>query len=70
MKIHILFIITIIISLLLFLAFSRPSKSKIQIGQKAPEFELYNQNEDSISLSQYKGKNLIVYFFPKAFTPG
>tara|TARA_Y100001970_G_C13822386_1_gene645539 strand:+ start:280 stop:492 length:213 start_codon:yes stop_codon:yes gene_type:complete len=70
MKMYILFIITIIISLSLFLAFSKPSKINLNIGDQAPYFELYNYDDKLITLNQYKGKNLVIYFFPKAFTPG
>ena len=67
---YILFIITIIISLSLFLAFSKPPKINLNIGDQAPYFELYNYDDKLITLNQYKGKNLVIYFFPKAFTPG
>jgi len=67
---YILFFITIVISLLLLLSFSSSSVNEIEIGIKAPEFQLFNQDNELISLSNYKGKNLIIYFFPKAFTPG
>jgi cytochrome oxidase Cu insertion factor (SCO1/SenC/PrrC family) len=70
LKMYILFIITIVISVLLFLAFSSSSVNKLEIGTNAPKFELYNQDNELISLSDYAGKNLIIYFFPKAFTPG
>ena len=69
-KMYTLFFITIIISIVLFLAFTRTDKDGLKINQKAPNFQLYNQNSELISLSDYKGKNLIIYFFPKAFTPG
>ena len=67
---YILFIITIIISLLLFLAFSNYPTSKLKIGDKAPYFELFNYDHKIITLDQYIGHNLVIYFFPKAFTPG
>jgi len=44
--------------------------SKLQIGDKAPDFKGVDQNENSISLSSFAGKNLIVYFYPKDDTPG
>jgi len=67
---YILFFITIIISLFLLLSFSSSSSNNMKIGVKAPEFQLFNQNGKLISLSDYEGKNLVIYFFPKAFTPG
>jgi len=38
------------------------------IGQKAPEFKLVGTDLQPITLEQYKGKNLILHFFPLAFT--
>ena len=37
-------------------------------GQKAPEFTLFNSENSQVSLSNFQGKNLIVLFFPMAFT--
>ncbi|MDD0823160.1 thioredoxin-dependent thiol peroxidase [Mannheimia sp. AT1] len=42
----------------------------LKAGDKAPEFTLLNQQEQSISLSQFAGKKVLVYFYPKALTPG
>ena len=42
----------------------------LEIGQKAPEFSLADANGQKVSLSDYSGKNVIVYFYPKAATPG
>jgi peroxiredoxin Q/BCP len=39
-------------------------------GDKAPEFEGLNQNEELIKLSSFKGKKVILYFYPKDMTPG
>ncbi len=39
-------------------------------GQKAPEFSGKNQNGETISLSNFKGKKLILYFYPRDNTPG
>lgn len=38
--------------------------------KQAPEFKLQNQNGDYISLSDYAGKWLVLYFYPKDDTPG
>ena len=70
MKMYVIIFIAIIISAILFLAFSSKSNNEIKIGTYAPNFELFNQNSELVSLDNYKGKNLVVYFFPKAFTPG
>jgi peroxiredoxin Q/BCP len=39
-------------------------------GDKAPEFTANDQNGKTVSLSDYKGKNVILYFYPKDDTPG
>ena len=41
---------------------------KIEIGQVAPEFSLYNSEKKLISLSELKGRNVLLLFFPLAFT--
>ena len=41
-----------------------------EIGKPAPEFSLHDQNGNVHSLADYKDKKLVVYFFPKADTPG
>jgi len=43
---------------------------KLEIGQKAPEFKGVDQNGKVISMDDFKGKNLILYFYPKDNTPG
>jgi len=40
----------------------------IEIGQPAPDFALYNTEKKLISLTDYKGKNLLILFFPLAFS--
>ena len=42
----------------------------IEVGQKAPAFTLSNAEGEPRSLESYAGRKLIVYFYPKAFTPG
>ncbi len=42
----------------------------LQIGTKAPSFELYDQNGTLHKLEDYKGKKVILYFYPKDNTPG
>lgn len=44
--------------------------TQLQVGQKAPEFTLQDANGQRVSLADYTGKNVIVYFYPKAATPG
>ena len=42
----------------------------LEVGTKAPDFTLLNQNGEEISLSQYRGQKAILYFYPKDNTPG
>ncbi|MEO6851760.1 MAG: thioredoxin-dependent thiol peroxidase [Mucilaginibacter sp.] len=44
--------------------------AKPKEGEKAPEFTANDQNGNTISLADYKGKNVILYFYPKDDTPG
>jgi peroxiredoxin Q/BCP len=39
-------------------------------GDTAPGFKLPNQNNEQVALSDYLGKRLVLYFYPKDFTPG
>jgi len=41
-----------------------------QTGSKAPDFNLPSSNGGNIALSDLKGKNVVVYFYPKDDTPG
>ena len=43
---------------------------RLEKGDKAPEFNLLNQFGNEVKLSDYKGKKIILYFYPKASTPG
>ncbi|MBP6624411.1 MAG: redoxin domain-containing protein [Chitinophagaceae bacterium] len=40
----------------------------IQVGQQAPDFTLFNTEKNKVSLNDFKGKNVIILFFPLAFT--
>ncbi|NBV43244.1 peroxiredoxin, partial [bacterium] len=42
----------------------------ITIGNPAPEFTLPDQTGTPVSLSQFRGKKLVIYFYPKDDTPG
>ena len=42
----------------------------LYIGTAAPNFELKDQDGIIHKLNDYKGKKLVIYFFPKAETPG
>jgi glutaredoxin-dependent peroxiredoxin len=40
----------------------------ISVGQLAPDFSLYNSEKNKITLGEFKGKNVLLLFFPQAFT--
>jgi peroxiredoxin Q/BCP len=42
----------------------------IKEGSKAPEFTLPDENEQPVSLKSLRGKDMVLFFFPKADTPG
>ncbi len=42
----------------------------LEVGTKAPEFILQDQNGKEVSLKDYKGKRIILYFYPRDNTPG
>jgi peroxiredoxin Q/BCP len=42
----------------------------MKVNDKAPEFTLPDQNGEEISLQQYRGKYVVLYFYPRADTPG
>lgn len=41
-----------------------------QAGDQAPDFEALTDNGDPITLSDFKGKDVVLYFYPRADTPG
>jgi peroxiredoxin Q/BCP len=41
-----------------------------EIGKKAPNFSALDENENTVSLSDFTGKKLVLYFYPKDDTPG
>jgi len=42
----------------------------LKVGDKVPDFSVKDQDGNTVNLSDYKGKKLIVFFYPKASTPG
>ena len=42
----------------------------VEVGQLAPEFELVADNGEKVKLSDFKGKYVVLYFYPKDMTPG
>lgn len=54
----------------LFFHFEEFSMKMLQAGDIAPLFTLHDQNDQPVSLESFKGKKVLVYFYPKALTPG
>ena len=42
----------------------------LKVGDPAPDFDAVLDNGETVSLSQFKGKNVVLYFYPKDNTPG
>ncbi|KGX83582.1 thioredoxin-dependent thiol peroxidase [Pontibacillus marinus] len=42
----------------------------IELGKPAPDFELQASNGENVKLSDFRGKNVVLYFYPKDMTPG
>ena len=42
----------------------------MKVNDKAPDFSLLNENGATVSLQDFPGKHVVLYFFPKANTPG
>jgi peroxiredoxin Q/BCP len=42
----------------------------MEVNDKAPDFSLANEEGKTITLKDYRGKNVVLFFYPKANTPG
>jgi len=42
----------------------------LKIGTKAPEFQLSDQDNNAVNISDFKGQKVVLWFYPKASTPG
>jgi peroxiredoxin Q/BCP len=49
---------------------SEPQELHLKEGDPAPGFELLDQHRNTVKLSDFRGRKLLVYFYPKADTPG
>ena len=49
---------------------AEPMETRLQPGDEAPDFELLDQHGKTVKLTDYRGRKLLVYFYPKADTPG
>lgn len=48
----------------------RPAPEMLASGVEAPDFEAVDQNGTRVKLSELRGSNVVLWFFPKAGTPG
>ena len=44
--------------------------AKLNAGEKAPDFQLEDQNGKKVKLGDFRGRKLLLYFYSKADTPG
>jgi peroxiredoxin Q/BCP len=49
---------------------AKEMKLKLKVGDVAPEFSVATNGGGRVSLADYKGKNVVLYFYPKDDTPG
>jgi peroxiredoxin Q/BCP len=42
----------------------------MEVSDKAPDFSLSNENGETVRLADFRGKNVVLFFYPKANTPG
>lgn len=66
MKTRIVYIV-LILSICVMNSFSQ---GKLSVGDKAPEFSGVDQDGKQVALSDFKGKKVVLYFYPKDQTPG
>ena len=43
---------------------------QLQVGDAAPDFTLTDQDGQAVSLKSFRGQNVVIFFYPKALTPG
>ena len=46
------------------------AKAALKVGDKAPDFQLSDASGKTVSLKDFKGQSALIYFYPKANTPG
>ncbi|GEJ59523.1 hypothetical protein AMYX_42640 [Anaeromyxobacter diazotrophicus] len=49
---------------------ARKDTMPLEIGKKAPDFALPDERGELVKLSGFKGRRVVVFFYPKASTPG
>jgi peroxiredoxin Q/BCP len=55
---------------LIYYSIEKVTNMSLEVGQKAPEFEAKIETGETIKLSDYLGKKVVLYFYPKDATPG
>lgn len=50
--------------------FFRGEPNMLQIGEKAPDFDVLDHEENRVRLSELRGSKVVLWFYPKADTPG
>jgi thioredoxin-dependent peroxiredoxin len=59
-----------LLSISIFAAVKTPHMALPEINQKAPHFSAKDQHGNTVSLDDYRGKKVVLYFYPKDDTPG
>src|SRR2546427_13182897 len=49
---------------------SKAASAALKVGQKAPDFTVLNDQGQKVKLSDFRGKKVVLYFYPKDDTPG
>jgi peroxiredoxin Q/BCP len=60
----------LLIAITCFSALQCGCTTDLKIGDKAPDFELRNQDDEMVKLADFKGKKVALYFYPADSTPG
>jgi len=61
---------TITLITIILIGITMAKNNELKVGDVAPDFTLQDQNEQEHTLSNYFGKKMVVYFYPKDDTPG
>lgn len=60
----------ILATFIILISFLRGAEKNLKVGEQAPNFALMDQDSILRRLEDFRGKKVVVYFFPKAGTPG
>jgi len=66
----VLLVVVAVVVILFVVSRSLPSRSMPKAGSAAPDFSLPSQDGNTVSLKDYRGKWVVLYFYPKDFTSG